>query len=105
MHLAKAGPLNPLSNLSETIDQHWREHRPKMYAELKRSGELKEAIKAADEQTSEAVLQLVAEGLDFWKAWEMMREDWALLPSEEDQPELGVDPLAPPNPDEPSTAD
>ena len=46
-----------------------------MYAELKRSGELEEAIRQADEQTADAVLKLVELGVDFWKTWEMMREE------------------------------
>ena len=86
MHLAKAGPLNPLTNLEETIDRHWRTYRPKMYAELKREGLLEEGIKGAADGTTEAVMRLVGQGVDFWKAWELMREEWALLPSEEDQP-------------------
>ena len=105
MHLAKAGPLNPLTNLKETIDRHWRTYRPKMYAEMKREGLLEEQVKGAADLTAEAVMGLVGQGVDFWKAWELMREEWALLPSEEDQPELGVDPLALPNQDDSSTTD
>ena len=84
MHEARAEP-NPFTNFQAKIDRHWREYRPRMYAELEQRGELEAAIKAADEQTFEAHVLLTQQGLDFWRAWEAVKEEWAYLPAEEDE--------------------
>jgi hypothetical protein len=43
--------------------------------------------------TIEAVHDLMTKHkMPYDQAWEMMREEWAFLPTEEDVPELGVDP-------------
>ena len=86
---------NPLTNLAAKIRAHWLKHRPKMCAALEAQGKLEGAIEAATELTGEAVLQLVANSrskLHLWEAWDMVRQEWAILPSEEDVPVLGSDP-------------
>jgi hypothetical protein len=71
---------------------HWKEFRPKMYAELEKSGRLYEAAQQAADQTMDALMALLQKGMDYQTAWESVREQWMFLPSEEDLPELGVDP-------------
>lgn len=89
---------NPLTNLKETIRTHWQEHRPKMVAELKASGQLEEAIAAAERLTVELVYQMVAAtGCSIREAWMEVREQHAILPAETDEDEMEsetVDPLA-----------
>jgi hypothetical protein len=76
---------NPLTNLEETIRQHWRTYRPKMWAELEQAGELEERIQTAAERTREAVMRLTQQGQSLWEAWHAVREEWAILPAEEDE--------------------
>jgi hypothetical protein len=75
---------NPLTNLEETIRQHWQTYRPKMWAELEQAGELEERIQTAADRTREAVARLTQQGQSEWEAWQAVREDWAILPAEED---------------------
>ncbi len=89
------GGPNPLTFLDQKIRAHWLKHRPKMCAALEAQGKLEGAIEAATALTREAVLQLVASGrgkVTLYEAWDMMRQEWAILPSEEDVPVLGSDP-------------
>ncbi|MGD9099725.1 MAG: hypothetical protein PVF45_04540 [Anaerolineae bacterium] len=74
----------PLAGLEETIRRHWQTHRPGMCADLEARGELEGAIRQAAENTRGAVAQLTGEGMHFLEAWESVREEWAILPAEED---------------------
>lgn len=38
----------------QAIEDHWREHRPRLVAELERQGKLEEAIKRAADRTAAA---------------------------------------------------
>ncbi len=92
-----------LNSLGHQIEEHWQEHRPKMYRALARSGQLRKAVFSAQELTSDSLSDLVQKGLDYYQAWELVREEWAFLPSEEDVPTLGFDPAMlepPPSQDE-----
>jgi hypothetical protein len=82
---------NPLTNLDQTIRAHWLEFRPKMCAALEAEGKLDAAIAAAARRTSDAVLDLVGKGTPLLFAWEQMREEWAILPAEEDEAEILID--------------
>ena len=82
---------NPLTHLDQTIRTHWLEYRPKMCAELEAEGKLDAAIDVAARQTSEAVLDLVRQGTPLLFAWEQLREEWAILPAEEDEEETLMD--------------
>ena len=73
----------PLGSLGMQIRAHWKRHRPKMYAELKKSGHLNESVYAAQERTSDLMDSLLDKGLPHHQAWELAREEWAFLPSEE----------------------
>ena len=77
--------------------RHWREHRPKMYAELYKQGKLFEAANAAHEATmddAEEIEQALIkqQGYDgptaFIIAQQMTRERYIYLPTEEDVPDL-----------------
>jgi hypothetical protein len=79
---------NPLANLEETIRAHWQKYRPRMCAELEAAGELDDSIQAAAERTREAVLSLTEKGMPLWQAWEAVREEWAILPAEDEEEEV-----------------
>jgi len=71
-----------------------------MYRELKKNGKLENVLENAVRNTLEAMervkAQLVENGYTpeqaHRTAWELLREEWILLPSEEDMPDLGEDP-------------
>ena len=94
--MAAAGLIhaNPLTALKEKIRRHWAEFRPKMYLDLQNSGKLESALEAAEAQTVEAVLGALEakKGMHLHEAFELFAHEWAYLPSEEEQPELGRDP-------------
>jgi len=72
-------PLHP--NGGEAAIKHWKEHRPKMYAELVRTGMLEEMAYNAQERTTDALARLISQGMPYDKAWESVREDWIYLPA------------------------
>jgi len=76
----------PLGSLGLQIKAHWKKYRPQMYAELEKSGHLLESVYAATELTSDLMydLQNGPSKLPYQQAWELAREEWAFLPSEED---------------------
>lgn len=80
---------NPLTNLEKTIREHWAEHRPQMVANLQAAGTLDKAVETAVTLTEEAVFALTSKGTPLLAAWEAVREEWAILPSETDMPNLG----------------
>jgi cell division FtsZ-interacting protein ZapD len=73
-------------------EKHWREFRPKMVRELEAQGRLMEALWEAQETTVdemealtrqlETEQHLTAQQAEI-QAWEMIREKYILLPSEE----------------------
>lgn len=74
-----------------------------MAKDLEKQGLLRESVEAAANLTHEAMYDLLTKHkLPHDQAWELVREEWAYLPSEEDQPSLGFDParlkdIAPPS--------
>lgn len=76
--------------------KHWREHRPRMYAELEAAGTLVETAIAACQVTAEEECDLhstlIRQGhpspIAFEMAREMVRERYVFLPAEEDVPDL-----------------
>jgi hypothetical protein len=74
----------PLGSLGLQIKAHWNQHRPKMYADLEKSGDLAESLHAAQERTSDLMESLLNQGLPYHQAWELAREEWAFLLAEED---------------------
>jgi hypothetical protein len=83
-----------LTNFGHLAKAHWKEHRPRMYRELEQSGQLEEALYAAQELTKDALANLLSQGVPDNQAWEAVRENWLLLPSEEQVPNLGENPAS-----------
>ena len=77
-----------LGSIGRQARRHWKEHRPKMYKELQEAGTLKTVLLELEDRVAQQLEDLWKEGLNPDQAWEMVR-DQVLLPSEEDQPELG----------------
>jgi len=82
---------NPLTNLEQTIRAHWLEYRPKMCAALQAEGKLDAAIDEASRRTREALHELMDKGEPLYFAWAEVREEWAILPPEEEEPEVFED--------------
>ncbi|MBM4439772.1 MAG: hypothetical protein FJ027_05100 [Candidatus Rokubacteria bacterium] len=67
------------------IAHHWETYRPRMSRALKTEGTFEESVQAAALLTSEATHSLMTEaGLNPDQARELMREEWAFLPAEDD---------------------
>jgi hypothetical protein len=81
-----------LSTWAEQAKAHWKEHRPKMYAELEKAGTLDEAAQRASDQTKDEFCQAIEDGMSPDGAWEAVRENHLFLPTEEDVPLLGEKP-------------
>ena len=78
----------PLDGLALEIKEHWAAHRPKMYRALEQAGQLDQALHQASERTGQAFAELVEQGREPPRAGEAVREEWAVLPSEADEPSL-----------------
>ena len=84
--------MNTLTQYGLMAEQHWREHRPRMVAEMERVGTLHQMLREAEEQTKDEMdtirRQLIQQGLTpqqaHDRAWEMVREKYVLLPPESD---------------------
>ena len=87
----KTQMTNPLTGLVQTIRQHWQTYRPAMCADLAADGRLEQSIQQAADNTRAAVDQLIDEGMHFLGAWEAVREQWAILPAEGEDDDLGLD--------------
>jgi hypothetical protein len=81
-----------LAPLGQRILKHWKQHRPKMTADLLATGELRKAVYAAQELTLQAQTELWKMGIGHKEAEEMTLEQWALLPDEETMPQLNQNP-------------
>jgi len=81
-----------LSPWAEQAKEHWKQCRPKMYAELEKAGTLDEAAQRAADQTREDLHSAIENGMDYYAAWEMLRERYLFLPDEDDVPLLGGSP-------------
>ena len=77
-----------LGSIGQQAKRHWKQHRPKMYKELQEAGALKTTLLELENRVAKQLEDLSLQGLNYDQAWEMVR-DQVLLPSEEDQPELG----------------
>jgi hypothetical protein len=84
---------NPPSKkeLKELARIHWKQHRPKLFSDLQKSGELEESLNQAAKNTLDAYQnaknQLLKNGYKpnqaHESAWELVREEWLLRPIEE----------------------
>ncbi|MDI1471515.1 MAG: hypothetical protein QMD43_08735 [Thermodesulfovibrio sp.] len=84
-----------LEGLKKLADMHWKKYRPKMYQALKKKGELEESINLATKNKWEVMQkiqkQLIEQGYTQQQAedtaWELMREEWIILPEESSEEE------------------
>jgi len=84
--------VSALTQYGLMAEQHWREHRPRMVAEMERTGTLQQMLLEAEEQTKDEMdtirRRLIQQGLTpqqaHDRAWEMVREKYVLLPPESD---------------------
>lgn len=72
---------------------HWKEHLPAKYAELKKAGMLGQALRKAAELTHQEMSSLEASGFQNHEAWEIVREKHLFPPQE-----AGVEEDDEPNP-------
>ena len=83
--------MNTLTQYGMMAQKHWREHRPKMVSELEAKGQLQEMLLEAERKTKDEMAELrtrfIRQGLTpqqaHDRAWEMVREEYILLPAEE----------------------
>jgi len=73
-----------LGNFGQQIRPHWRKYRPGMARELDQAGTLDEAVHTAEALTVSAYDQAIRAGLAPDQGRELVREEWAFLPSETD---------------------
>jgi hypothetical protein len=64
---------------------HWKRLRPKMYAELKKNGQLESALRSTQKSTSREVASLLANGFRVNEAEELVLPKYVLLGAEEDE--------------------
>lgn len=70
--------------LALQIKAHWEKYRPRVARELDEAGTLDEAVRTAEALTLSAYEQAIRAGLTPDQARELVREEWAFLPDEED---------------------
>ncbi len=82
--------MKALTQYGRMAEKHWREHRPQMVRELEASGQLHAMLLEAEEKTKDEMIGLTRQfrnqGLSpqqaHDRAWEMVRENYILLPPE-----------------------
>jgi hypothetical protein len=72
-----------VEELQTLARRHWQQHRPKLCAELKQQGRLEGMLRRAAERTVEGVALMVSRGVTPLEAWQVLREEWILVPQEE----------------------
>lgn len=84
--------MRTLTQYGLVAEKHWREHLPRMVAEMERTGTLQQMLLEAEEKTKDEMdvirRKLIQQGLTpqqaHDQAWEMVREKYILLPPESD---------------------
>ena len=82
--------MNTLTQYGMMAQKHWPEHRPKMVRELEAKNQLHEILLEAERKTKDEMAGLrnkfIRQGLTpqqaHDRAWEMVREEYILLPPE-----------------------
>jgi hypothetical protein len=75
-------------SLVAQIAKHWETYLPRMSRDLKAAGTFDASVRRAALMTSDATYDLITKhGLAPDQARELMREEWAFLPEEDDDPE------------------
>ena len=83
--------LITLTQYGMMAEKHWRQFRPQMVTQLEAGDRLQEALLEAEEKTKDEMYdlttRLMAQGLTAQQAhdqaWEMVRQEYILLPPEE----------------------
>ena len=83
--------MTTLTQYGRMAEKHWREFCPSLVRELEANGELHQMLLEAEEKTKDEMttlrLAFMAQGLTAdqadRQAWEMVRENYILLPPEE----------------------
>ena len=78
-----------LGAFGNRANRHWKKYRPKMYAALEKSGQLKQALMEAQERTSKERSDLFEKGFQVFEANEIVLPKYVLLPPEDEVPALG----------------
>jgi hypothetical protein len=75
--------MDEKNRLAEMILSHWQEHRPQMVEELRNSNQLEQAIRHAEERTSDLLYELLSvKKMPYQEAWELATQEWAFPPTE-----------------------
>ena len=82
--------MKALTQYGRMAEKHWREHCPKMVSALEAQGQLHAMLLEAEEKTKDEMIELTQQfrkqGLTAQqahdRAWEMVRENYILLPAE-----------------------
>ena len=83
--------LITLTQYGMMAEKHWRQFRPQMVRQLEAGDRLQEALLEAEEKTKDEMYdlttRLMAQGLTAQQAhdqaWDMVRQEYILLPPEE----------------------
>ncbi|MGA9779659.1 MAG: hypothetical protein WBS33_15435 [Verrucomicrobiia bacterium] len=83
--------MNTLTQYGMMAEKHWREHCPNLVRELEARGQLQTMLAEAERKTKDEMAELrtrfIQQGLTpqqaHDRAWEMVREEYILLPAEE----------------------
>jgi hypothetical protein len=78
-----------LSPWAQEAKDHWKRHRPKMYAELEKAGTLDSLAQKAADNANNEFYSAVENGMDPYEAESEARKNHLFPPDEEDQPHLG----------------
>ena len=82
--------MNMLTQYGRMAEKHWREYCPKLVRDLEAKGQLHAMLLEAEEKTKDEMIELTQQftkqGLTpqqaHDRAWEMVREEYILLPPE-----------------------
>ena len=82
--------MNTLTQYGMMAEKHWREHCPNLVRELEARGQLQTMLAEAERKTKDEMAELrtrfIQQGLTpqqaHDRAWEMVREEYILVPPE-----------------------
>jgi len=67
--------MKGLNSLGWQIHDHLKKYRPKMFQDLKAQGRLKQIVETMQNQASQDMASLEAQGLYHHEAWEIVKDD------------------------------
>lgn len=79
----------PMGQRKEKAREHWKQNRPKMYAQMLEAGTLEQRLDEAVEAFNDAESDLIERNVPADEAGSLLLPDYLFLPAEEDMPELG----------------